>query len=197
MTPEMDHKKTLFDYDSKCKLRFSDFRITVNGLPTIVSNSCFLLPANSFYKLKFTNRTLQICEYTISVDRLNIGTFRLNGRQTLSIERPVSSAMAFQFIRGIGSTSPYGSVTIEEKLCIDNYDYSNIETDGCSGFTVLNGPSKQSFTLAPEMDSQTVGTYHFKMEIGDADYYILQMSTEHYFNKILNAGASSENVWVE
>jgi hypothetical protein len=158
------------------------------------------LQHNLHYSLLMKNHVDLDCDATVSIDGLEVGTWRLRGNSSIEIERPVDDTGRFTFYMlgsnqakkiGLSATDNLGLVTVvfmpeKPPPPATNSEPRFLKTDNgeaqfspSRGGTGLAGESYQKFnTVAPlEYDRKNFATIHLRLVCDDGEPRPLRKSS--------------------
>lgn len=148
---------SIFDrnYNVNCKYGFdSDYDLEIytkyQDIIPIIKNSHKYYPLKNGrdYIVKLSNNTDKRCNVTLYIDGKDMGTWRMNGHSSISLERPINSPRKFIFFRenseiisGLVKAIFVPEYRGGQSMNMD--DLSNCEFS--SGATVLGNESRERF----------------------------------------------------
>lgn len=119
---------------------------------------------NTQYSLSLKNHRLVPCDAEVTIDGIQVGTWRIYGTSEIRIERPVRDTGHFTFfsvgteeakVAGIAKNTQNGLISVTfkpEKESTALYTAPLPEVEHSSGATGLTGESKQRFVSATQID---------------------------------------------
>ncbi len=131
---------------------------------------------NAKYSLNLKNHRWGPCDAEVTIDGIHVGTWRIESRNEIRIERPVHDTGHFTFfevatkeaeLAGIVKNSDNGliSVTFKPKKEMEGLRASELPPRFGAGATGLTGESQQRFRDAPEIehDMARAFTIHLRL----------------------------------